>query len=78
MGSSTGKKGGKKIGRDKVKCAQYRALGTREKNKERRKKKEAKKQIRRNKVREIDKGFDEDPGGPIRIRDFDEDPDGGA
>jgi len=46
MGSSTGKKGGKKHGRNKVKCARYRALGTREKNKERRKKKEAKRQTR--------------------------------
>jgi len=46
MGSSTGKKGGKKHGRDKVKCARYRSLGTREKNKERRKKKEAKRQLK--------------------------------
>lgn len=46
MGSSTGKKGGKKHGRDKVKCVRYRALGTREKNKERRKKKEAKRQLK--------------------------------
>ena len=46
MGSSTGKKGGKKIGRDKVKCAKYRASGKREKNKERRKRKEAKRQAR--------------------------------
>ena len=46
MGSSTGKKGGKKIGRDKDKCARYRASGKREKNKERRIRKEAKKQGR--------------------------------
>ena len=44
MGSSTGKKGGKKTGRDKVKCAKYRASGKREKNKERKRRKEAKRQ----------------------------------
>lgn len=44
MGSSTGKKGGKKTGRDKVKCAKYRASGKREKNKERKRRKETKRQ----------------------------------
>jgi len=44
--SSTHKKGSKKFGRDKVKCAQYRAAGTREKNKARRKRKEVKRQAR--------------------------------
>ncbi len=34
--SSTGKKGGRKTGRSSVKCARYRAAGTREKNKARR------------------------------------------
>lgn len=41
------RKGGKrKIGRDKDKCARYRAAGTREKNKERKRIKEAKRQER--------------------------------
>ena len=34
MGSSQGKKGGKKIGRNKKKCERYRAEGRRKKNKE--------------------------------------------
>ena len=46
MGSSTGKKGGKKHGRDKDKCARYRASGRRAKNKERRRAKEARRQER--------------------------------
>lgn len=46
MGSSTGKKGGKKFGRDRTKCARYRESGTREKNKKRRIEKEAKRQAR--------------------------------
>jgi len=38
--------GARKIGRDKVKCARYRAAGTRVKNKARRIAKEAKRQER--------------------------------
>lgn len=34
MSSSTGKKGGKKIGRNKSKCERYRLEGRRGKNKE--------------------------------------------
>jgi len=34
MGAKNSRKG-RKIGRDKVKCARYKAAGTREKNKER-------------------------------------------
>ena len=42
MGSSTGKK----HGRDRDKCVRYRASGRREKNKKRRKAKEAKRQAK--------------------------------
>jgi hypothetical protein len=50
----TGKKG-RKIGRDELKCKKYRAEGIREKNKERKARKEAKRQLRfavRRKARE--------------------------
>ena len=46
MGSSTGKKGGKKCGRDRVKCARYRTQGRCEKNRLRRSEKERKRQER--------------------------------
>lgn len=46
MGSSTGKKGGKKFGRDRVKCARYRAQGRLEKNKAKRIEKERRRQER--------------------------------
>lgn len=46
MGSSTHKAGGRKHGRDRDKCARYRASGRREKNKARRKAKEIQRQAR--------------------------------
>ncbi len=44
--SSKAKGGTKKYGRDKVKCARYRAQGKREKNKRRRIEKEKQRQMR--------------------------------
>ena len=44
--SSRAKGGTRKYGRDKVKCARYRAQGTKEKNKHRRIEKEKRRQIR--------------------------------
>ena len=44
--SSTGKKGSRKFGRDKVKCERYRREGRREKNKAKRIAKERRRQAR--------------------------------
>ncbi len=51
--SSTGKKGGRKIGRNSVKCAAYRSAGRREKNKARRLEARLKRFARRAEIRKI-------------------------
>ena len=50
-----GKKGGKKIGRNKKKCERYRLFGRREFNKKRKAEKKKRKFERRKKIRESKK-----------------------